>query len=93
MVAFSSVPVIEVRTPLQVAVAVPLNEYETGVFRATPVSVQYTNRSPLYDAMLWTLLDIFVNVGLAAKAVVTARRPAPMIVSTRFFPGFSLSPK
>jgi hypothetical protein len=64
---------------------VPLNEYETGVFGATPVSVQYTNRSPLYDAMLWILLDIFVKVALAAKAVVTARRPAPMIVSTRLF--------
>jgi hypothetical protein len=62
-----------------------MNEYGTGVFGATPASVQYTNRSPLYDAMLTILLDTFVNVALAAKAAVTARRPTPMIVSIRFF--------
>jgi hypothetical protein len=58
---------------LQVAVAVPLNEYETGMLGATPVSDQYTNRSPFYDAMLWILLDTFVNVAPAAKATVAAK--------------------
>jgi hypothetical protein len=84
------VPVIEVRTPLQVAVAVPLNEYETGVLGTTPVSDQYTNRSPLYDDMLWILLDTFVNVAPAAKTVVTARRPNPIAVRTLFFIPFLL---
>jgi hypothetical protein len=89
-IAFRSVPVIDVGTPLHVAVAVPLNEYETGVLDATPVSVQYTNRSPLYDAVLPILLDTFVNVAPAAKAAVTARRLIPMIVDMRFFIRFPL---